>query len=76
MVFDLVVDLYPLIQTFINAYLAMYMILRGDSTTKGNKKNKSPNVILLQYFPIYIDSYTCTRMSKTSNDLAKNICVN
>ena len=49
MVFDLVVDLYPLIQTFINAYLAMYMILWGDSTTKGNKKNKSPNVIRLQY---------------------------
>ena len=74
MVFDLVVDLYPLIQTFINAHLAVYLILREDSTAKGTKKNTSPNVVLLQYFPIYIDSYT--RMSKTSNDQAQNICVN
>ena len=47
--FDLVIDLYPLIQTVINAYLAVYLIWRMDSTAKGAKKNTSPNVIRTQY---------------------------
>ena len=40
-----VVDLYPLIHTFINAHLAVYLIWRKDSTNKGSKKNTPPNVI-------------------------------
>ena len=47
--FDLVVDLFPLIQTFINAHLVVYLILRRDSTAKAAKKNTLPNVIHLQY---------------------------
>ena len=47
--FDLVVDLYTHIQTFINAHLAVYLNWWRDSTTKGTKRNTSPNVICLQY---------------------------
>ena len=43
--FELVVDLYPLIQTFKHAHLAVYLNWRRDSTAKGAKKNTSPNVI-------------------------------
>ena len=47
--FDLVVDLCPFIETFVNAHLAVYLIWQRDSTAKGAKKNISPNVIRLQY---------------------------
>ena len=43
------VDLCPLIQTFINAHLAVYLIWQKVSSAKGAKKNTSPNVIFLQY---------------------------
>ena len=36
--FDFVVDLYPLIQTFINGHLAVCLIWQRDSTAKGAKK--------------------------------------
>ena len=39
-----------IIQTFISAHLAVYLIWWRDSSTKGVKKNTSPNVIRLQYF--------------------------
>ena len=45
--------MYPLIQTFINVHLAVYLIWRNDSTAKGAKKNTSPNVMRLQYIVIY-----------------------
>ena len=60
---DLVVVLYPLIQTFIKAHLADSLIWQSDSTAKGSKKNTPtpPNVIRLQYvgeFMSYISTYS------------------
>ena len=46
----MVVDLYLLIQTFINAHLAVYLTWRSDLTAKGARKNTSPKVIRLQFF--------------------------
>ena len=46
----------PLMQTFINAHLAVYLIWRRDSAAKGAKKNSSPNVIRLQYL-ISVEDY-------------------
>ena len=43
------VNLYSLIQTFVNAHLAVYLIWLRESIAKGAKKNTSPNVIRLQY---------------------------
>ena len=45
----LVVDLYPLIQSFINAHLSVFLIWRSDPTAKSAKTNTSPNVICFQY---------------------------
>ena len=42
-------DFSPLIHTFNNVHLAVYLIWRSDMTVKGAKKNTSPNVICLQY---------------------------
>ena len=49
--FDLLVDLNPLFQTFINAHLAMLLSWRRDSSALGAKQNTLPNVhvISLQY---------------------------
>ena len=46
--FDLVVDLYLLIKTFIHAHFAVYLNWRRDSTAKGATKNTSLNAIRLQ----------------------------
>ena len=54
MVFNIIV---PFIYTFINAHLAMYLILRRNMSAKGTKKITSPNVIRLQY--VYIVYLIC-----------------
>ena len=51
--FELAFHSNQLNYTLINAYLAMYLIWRMDTTAKGAKKNTSPNVIHLQYFCLF-----------------------